>query len=181
MSSAAGAADRGRGRGLLLPFLLLLPLLAGCPGAGSRSGAPAPGIPDVPPPSWALTGTVPDSPGGKVCAIGMAGPTYFRSDGVEAAADKARGELARTIQVRISTASLDIQRSAGGGTTSQTVVEVSSAVNRLVLEGSKIAEVWYDPSGRGFAHRPRCTYALVCIDGAALPHRPAPPRREESP
>ncbi len=164
-----------------MPLLLLLPVLAACSGSAPERPAVEPEIPRPPPPGWALTGRVPDEGGRRLCAIGIAGPTYFRNDAVEAAAENARGELARSIQVRISTATLDIQRHGGGGTTSQTVVEVSSSVNRLVLEGSTIASVWYDEAGVGFAHKPRCTYALVCIDGAALPFRPPAHTREGNP
>ena len=46
---------------------------------------------------------------------------------------------------------------------------VSTYVNEIVLQGSTIIGVWYDPNGAGFAKKPRCTYALVCIDAASLP------------
>ena len=104
-----------------------------------------------------------------VCAIGLGGPTYFRADGAEGAIDNARSELGRTLQVRIETRTLDIQTQDGGRRESQTVTQVSSYVNETVLQGSTIIGVWYDQAGEGFAKKPRCTYALVCIDEASLP------------
>ena len=86
--------------------------------------------------------------------------------------ENARNELARALRVRIETSTLDIQTEGGGRRASQTVTEVSSYVNEIVLEGSTIIGVWYDRSGEGFARKPRCTYALVCIDKASLPPDP---------
>jgi hypothetical protein len=100
--------------------------------------------------------------------VGFAGPTYFRGDGVEAAVERARNELARTLRIRIETSTLDIQTEGGGRRASQTVTEVTSHVNEIVLEGSTIVGVWYDKSGEGFAGKPRCTYALVCVDEDSL-------------
>jgi len=83
---------------------------------------------------------------------------------VEAAIENARGELARTLQVRVETSTLDVQTDRGSGRESQTVIEVSSYVNEIVLQGSTIIDVWYDKRGEGFAKKSRCTYALVCMD-----------------
>jgi hypothetical protein len=91
---------------------------------------------------------------------------------VEAAVGSARNELARTLQVRIETRTLDIQTQGGGHRASQTVTEVSSYVTEIVLEGSTIIGVWYDKSGEGFTRKPRCTYALVCVDEGSLPAAP---------
>jgi hypothetical protein len=109
-----------------------------------------------------------------VCAIGLGGPTYFRADGVESAIENARGELARTLQVQIETRTLDVQTERGGHRESQTVTEVSAYVSEIVLERSTIIGVWYDKAGKGFARKPRCTYALVCIDEASLPNSISP-------
>lgn len=103
-----------------------------------------------------------------VCAIGVAGPTFFRTDAVEKAGDAARTELARTLSVKVQTAMLDVQTTGGGRKESISVVEVSSYVNEVVLDGSRIIEVWYDEYGKGFAQKPNYTYALGCVEAASI-------------
>ena len=146
---------------------------AGCAAPGPELGSIPPEEPQ--PPQWVITGRLPEHDKGSVCAIGFAGPTYFRTDGVEAAVENARTELTRTLQIRIESSTLDIQTEGGSRRGSQTVMQVSSYVNEIVLQGSTIVGVWYDSPGTGFAKRPRCTYALVCMDEASLPAGLAPP------
>lgn len=152
------------GLALLLALGLLLPA-AGC----SKSGKNLKPDPSelVTPPNWALTGKTPDIQG-VVCAVGVAGPTFFRTDAVEKAGEAARAELARTLSVRVQTAMLDIQSGGGGHKESVSVVQVSSYVNEVVLDGSRIIEVWYDEYGKGFAQKPQFTYALGCIESASI-------------
>lgn len=173
--------SRGPGRRFLLPgpgvehvwacCILAVALSWGTTGctATRPDSAGTPAAEESPPPLWGITGRAPELPQWPVCAIGLGGPTYFRGDGVEAAIENARSELARTLQVRIETRTLDIQTEGGGRRESQTVTEVSSYVNDIVLQGSTIIGLWYDKTGEGFAKKPRCTYALVCIDEASLP------------
>jgi len=145
--------------------LALLFAFVGCAGKGSRTADQD--IKEIPPPTWVITGSPPEITGA-VCAIGVAGPTYFRTDAVESACESARSALARTLSVRIQTAMLDMQAGGGGKRQTQSVMEVSSYVNEVVLEGSKIIEVWYDERGRGFAQKPEYTYALGCIDAGSI-------------
>ncbi len=158
---------------LLAAFFLAAGLFAGCAGTGDRDSTPLPDAP-APVPDWAQTGNPPD-PTGTLCAVGIAGPTFFRFDAVETACDSARSALARSLRVKIQTASLDIQTSESGMKETQTVVEVSSYVNELVLEGSRIVEVWFDKHGEGFARKKSYTYALACIDEAAVSAGPGAP------
>jgi len=145
--------------------LAVIIALTGCAGKGSKPGDPD--LEEISPPTWVLTGSPPEITGA-VCAIGVAGPTYFRTDAVDSACESARSALARTLSVRVQTAMLDIQTGGGGRRETQSVVEVSSYVNEVVLEGSKIIEVWYDEQGRGFAQKPDYTYALGCIDAGSV-------------
>jgi hypothetical protein len=158
---------------LLITGLLAIGLMPSCAGTGDRGKAPAPvGSADAP--DWALTGNTPD-PKGTLCAVGMAGPTFFRFDAVETACDSARNALARSLRVKIQTTSLDIQTSESGMKDTQMVMEVASYVNELVLEGSRIEEVWFDEHGKGFARKKNYTYALACIDESAVSAGPGLP------
>jgi len=147
-------------------LLVFFWLLAGCSGTGSELMR-EPGQDEPVPPKWVCTGEAPEITGA-VCAVGIAGATYFRSDAVKKAAEEARNELARTVAVRVQTAMLDIQTGGGGRRGSRTIMEVSSFVNEIILEGSRIVEVWHDEYGRGFAGISGYTYALACIDSASL-------------
>jgi hypothetical protein len=172
------SAIRKRRRGSAISWFLLLSaglftllLLPGCAGKGKKTAGPDVEAPKEAP-HWAVTGNSPN-PSGSVCAVGIAGPTFFRFDAVEIACDAARSALARTLKVKIHTTSLDIQTTESGMKDSQTVLEVSSYINDLVLEGSRIVEVWYDEAGTGFARKQNYTYALACIDESAVSSGPA--------
>ena len=55
-------------------------------------------------PEWVLR--TPRMPG-NICATGAVDPTFYRQDGRTQAADSARNELARTIQVKVSSVMYD--------------------------------------------------------------------------
>ncbi len=148
---------------LLIVFLLLW---SGCAGSGKKFVEQG-NEPRKDAPPWALTGNSPHQPG-LVCAVGIAGPTFFRFDAVETASDAARSALARTFRVQILASTIDIQTTEGGGRDSQTVVQVASHVNDMVLERSRIVEMWYDEWGTGFVKKPQYTYALACMDEASV-------------
>ena len=127
---------------------------------------PSPEFPE--PPEWVRTGEAPQI-AGAICAIGVAGPTYFRTDAVTSAEEQARGALAKSMAVKISSGMIHIQNEDGGVMDTQTVFEVSAYANEMVLEGSRIMEVWFDEPGWGFAKKPEYTYALACIDANTKP------------
>ncbi len=146
--------------------LCLLCLALACSGSGPEQlRGPSPNPQKAP--KWVCTGEPPNIPG-TLCAVGIAGATYFRSDAVKKAVEEARNELARSVVVKVQTAMLDVQTGGGGRKEYQSIMEVSSFVNEVVLEGSRIVEVWHDKHGMGFAKQPGYTYALICIDSTSF-------------
>ncbi|MCB9645307.1 MAG: LPP20 family lipoprotein [Deltaproteobacteria bacterium] len=99
---------------------------------------------------------------GKVCATGAVDPTFYRQDGRVNAAEAARNELARSIQVHISSIMYDTETSRGGSVQNYIVSEVVTAVNEGVLAGAEILSYWFD--GTGAVSRTGMTYALACMD-----------------
>jgi hypothetical protein len=149
---------RGTGSSLLLVLPTAL-LAAAC---GGGQAAPR-GLPKPPPPPVDVPGWVLETPkkAGHVCATGAVDPTYYRQDGRVYAAEAARNELAKTIQVTIYSVMYDYESSRGGSVRSYIVSEVESSVLAGVLSGAEVSSYWFDEtgavSGRGM------TYALACM------------------
>lgn len=78
------------------------------------------------------------------------------------AAEAARNELARSIQVHISSVMYDTSTQRGGGVRQFIVSEVVTAVNEGVLSGAEILAYWFDATGT--VSRDGMTYALACMD-----------------
>ncbi len=93
--------------------------------------------------------------------MGAVDKTYFVQDGVAAAGEAARAELAKTVEVRVSSVMVDYQSTRGGFVRASDVVEVISAVSEGVLHGAEIRSTWFDP--RGVHLTPGMTYALACL------------------
>ncbi|CAN0520391.1 unnamed protein product, partial [Laminaria digitata] len=110
-------------------------------------------------PDWVFE--IPSKPG-HVCATGAVDPTFYRQDGRVNAAEAARNELARSIQVHISSIMYDTSTTRGGSVRQHIVSEVVTAVNEGVLSGAEIIGYWYD--ARGSVSRVGMTYAYACMD-----------------
>lgn len=117
---------------------------------GSRSRGPAP--------DWVLR--TPRSPG-NICAVGTVDPTFFRQDGVRHAAEAARNELARTIEVKVTSVMYDEQSTSGSYVDEAFVQQVVGTMSDVVLAGAQIVETWYDELGS--VSRRGMTYALACM------------------
>ena len=118
-STSAASSDRDAARvvralrevnvvRLILVFAMASSSVA-CLGLGGKQAAvQAPVAPksasDAP--EWVMR--TPRMPG-NICATGAVDPTFFRQDGRTQAADSARNELARTIQVKVSSVMYDEQ------------------------------------------------------------------------
>ena len=98
---------------------------------------------------------------GRVCAVGAVDPTFYRQDGLVYAAEAARNELARSIQVHIYSVMYDVETERGGSTQQHIVSEVVTAVHDGVLSGAEIMGTWFD--GAGAVSRQGMTYALACM------------------
>jgi hypothetical protein len=98
----------------------------------------------------------------KVCAVGAVDPTFYRDDARSNASDAARAELAKTIQVKISTVMYDEINSHGGGWTEEvSVQQIVGSISDVVLSGAQVVEVWFDE--HGVVDREGMTFALACM------------------
>jgi hypothetical protein len=116
----------------------------------SRSRGPAP--------DWVLR-TPRQS--GNICAVGTVDPTFFRQDGVRFAADAARNELARTIEVKVTSVMYDEQTIRGSHVDEAFVQQVVGTMSDVVLSGAQVLESWFDELGS--ISRRGMTYALACM------------------
>jgi hypothetical protein len=134
-------------------------LLTGLACGGSQPVPPdRPPPPDVEVPEW--VNRTPRMPG-NVCAVGAVDPTYFRQDGRVQAAESARTELARTIQVKITSVMYDEQDNRGTYVDQSIVSEVIGTVSEGVIAGAEVLEYWFDEYGN--VSRKGMTYALACM------------------
>ena len=117
---------------------------------GSRSRGPAP--------DWVLRTP---RPSGSICAVGTVDPTFFRQDGVRFAADAARNELARTIEVKVTSVMYDEQTIRGSHVDEAFVQQVVGTMSDVVLSGAQVVESWHDELGS--VSRRGMTYALACM------------------
>lgn len=136
----------------------LVSLFIGCGGGNANTPRIKPPPPHVDVPDWVYQNP---TRSGFVCATGAVDPTYYKQDGRVYAAEAARNELARTIQVTIYSVMYDYESNRGGSVRQYIVSEVESAVAGGVLSGAEVSQYWYDQygtvSGAGM------TYALACM------------------
>lgn len=98
---------------------------------------------------------------GNICAVGAVEPTFYRQDGIVSAGEAARAELARSVQVKITSVMYQEESSSGGYVDQAFVSEVVGSISDVVLAGSQVMESWYDESGS--VSKKGMTYALACM------------------
>jgi len=140
------------GTGVFLTVVLAL-FSAGC---GARHGVKT----SLPVPSWVL-----NTPrkSGSLCAVGMSEPTFYSDDAKGYAAENARKELARTLNMSIRNVMVDISTDRGSYVDEATVASVSSWTAKAVLHESTIKEYWFDSNGAASSGIKNITYALACM------------------
>ncbi|MFQ5481074.1 MAG: hypothetical protein ACE5DW_07325, partial [Thermodesulfobacteriota bacterium] len=111
-------------------------------------------------PPWVLTTP---REAGAICAVGMSEPTFYSDDAKGYAAESARKELARTLNMRISNIMVDISTEKGSDVDEATVTRVSSWTADAVLHESTIKEFWLDSGGTASNGIKNITYALACM------------------
>ena len=109
-------------------------------------------------PEWVMR--LPRQPG-NICATGAVDPTFYRQDGRTQAADSARNELARTIQVKVSSVMYDESSTSGSYVDQAFVTQVVGSISDVVLSGATVLEYWFDETGS--VSRKGMTYALACM------------------
>lgn len=127
-------------------------------GKNVQSAQPPPPPPHVDVPEWVLR--LPKMPG-NICATGAVDPTFYRQDGRGQAADSARNELARTIQVKVTSVMYDEQTNSGSYVDQSFVSQVVGSISDVVLSGAQVMEYWFDEYGN--VSRKGMTYALACM------------------
>ncbi len=112
-----------------------------------------------PPPSW-LTNLPQEQ--GKLCALGVSGPTYYPEDSIVNSKTQALSELGRSLRSRVKSELLVQER---GGSTDHSSIEIEDAVNLSSNEILELAEVknrWIN-SGGYLTHGTKGTvYTLIC-------------------
>lgn len=98
---------------------------------------------------------------GNICAVGACDPTFFRQDGLLAAGDAARAELARSVQVKITSVMYQEESTRGAYVDQAFVSEVVGSISDVVLSGATVMETWFDEGGS--VSRKGMTYALACM------------------
>ena len=101
------------------------------------------------------------SPQGEVCAVGAVDRTFYVQDAHARAAEAARVELAKTIEVRVSSVMYDYQSTRGSWVHASDVVKVVESVADGVVHGAEVQATWRDPEGLHLA--PGMTFALACL------------------
>jgi hypothetical protein len=141
-------------------LLLISALISLCACGGSDAVRPAEALPKpkVDVPEWVMR--LPKMPG-NICATGAVDPTFYRQDGRTQAADSARNELARTIQVKVSSWMYDEQTTSGSYVDQSFVSQVVGSISDVVLSGAQVMEYWFDEYGN--ISRKGMTYALACM------------------
>ena len=136
----------------VLIFCILWSLLVSCKTTGDVK------VSDTVP-QWATSAPKKD---GMLCAVGTSEPTFYMEDAKLYAAENARKELARSLNLKIKNIMIDITTERGSQVDEGTLMEVSSWTTEVVLRESQIMEYWYDKDGV-VSGRKGFTYALACI------------------
>jgi len=106
---------------------------------------------------------------GKLYAVGICGPTYFRDDGLVRAADNARKELAKSLGGRIQSVVLTKQSARAGQLDEAFLFSATSWSMDIVMTCSQIVTSWVDDQGEFSGGQRGYTYALAVLDFASIP------------
>lgn len=116
------------------------------------------GLPDVSYPRWLIEAPSAD---GRVCGIGLSGPTWKPEDQAASALGDARLALAIALESRIEKRLFDDGR---GVARMAREVEPSPSALRRASRAEALEERWLDESGDGPLGLPGVLYGLVCIE-----------------
>jgi hypothetical protein len=115
-------------------------------------------LPDADYPQWLLE---PPVEAGRICAAGIAGPTWRRRDQPASALRDARLALAAAIESRVEKRVFDDGH--GVAKVARQVDPSAYALDRAA-EAESLEMEWYDESGTGPVGLPGILYGLACID-----------------
>ena len=115
-------------------------------------------------PSWIYN--VPRT-GGRLCALGLSGPTLGPGDREANAETDALDRLAEALAVRVDRVLLDVDREE---TTLVSLPEVEPWAKEAARTKGTVEAGWTDETGIGPLARPGVRYALACIDLEGNPY-----------
>ena len=115
-------------------------------------------IPEPPYPIWILE---PPTHDGKICATGVAGPTWKSGDQRDSALRDARLALAAALESRIETRIFDDGR--GVAKIARQIDPSPSALTRAAT-AIRLEQDWYDETGSGPIGLPGVLYGRACIE-----------------
>lgn len=116
---------------------------------------------DVPEPDYPRWLIEPPNDGSRICATGIAGPTWKAADQPESALSDGRLALAVALESRIEKRIFDDGR---GVARMARQVEPSAAALSRAATAVELEELWLDEKGTGPIGLPGVLYGLVCIE-----------------
>lgn len=112
-------------------------------------------------PDWILKAPIGQ---GFIYAVGNSGNTLYHSDARRRAADDARKELAKSLEVKISSITLIFTNADSRNIYNETfLVEATSQAVNTVAQNSRIIEYWVDSRGLVPGMEPNTVYALATM------------------
>lgn len=143
----------------LLLIILSIIIVLYAPGCQTAQKQPVKAAPAINIPDWIRSEPKIE---GMICAIGSSGPTYYKDDAKEYAAENARKELAKTLQIKIDSFLIDYSNEKGTTIDEATVAQITSTATSAVVENSKVIDYWYDEEGIAVKGK-KFSFALCCM------------------
>ncbi len=136
--------------------MLMIGLLisAGCGGGATTELARG-----DPPPAWLMNAS---QENGKLCAMGVSGPTYYPEDAIVNSKTQALSELGRSLRSQVKSQML-IQEH--GGSINYADIEIEDAValsSDEILELAEVKSRWINPGGYPERGTTGTVYTLIC-------------------
>ncbi len=124
---------------------------------------PEPGSQDIPgssPPGWL---DQPPASEDELCAIGISGPSYYPEDAVANSKAMALAELARGLEVKVTSKLRIRQEGDSMGRSATSLSEVSDFTTERVVKLAQVRAQWVNPGGYPPRGEKGSVYTLACM------------------
>ena len=99
----------------------------------------------------------------EICATGISGPTYYPQDALANSKANAFTQLARAVQVKV-TSQMTVRETADStGRSEVSVEELSAFMSDAVLKLAQVRGQWVNPGGHPTRGEKGSAYTLVCM------------------